>query len=228
MKNTIRILAAATLFALGTGFAQADETDRALPAPATDEMNAPASETAVLAGGCFWGMQGVFQHVKGVTQVLAGYSGGAAGTAQYETVSTGTTGHAESVKIVFNPKVVSYGTILRLYFSVMDPTTLDYQDPDEGTQYRSEIFADGPEQTRVAKAYIAQLSKAHAFDAPIVTQVGSFRAFYAAEGYHQNYLLDHPDQMYIAINDLPKIVKLKSLYPALYVDKPARVAGNWR
>jgi peptide-methionine (S)-S-oxide reductase len=228
MSRTIRVFAAAALVMLGAACAKADETERALPAPALDETASQPSETAVLAGGCFWGMQGVFQHVKGVRQVLAGYSGGAASTAQYETVSTGTTGHAESVKITFDPKVISYGEILRVYFSVMDPTTSDYQGPDEGTQYRSEIFADGAGQERIAKAYVAQLAAAHAFSAPIVTQVGAFRAFYPGEAYHQDYLLDHPDQPYIVINDLPKIATLKRLYPALYVEQPVRVAGNWR
>lgn len=226
MHNTIKILAAAALFAFGAGCANADETQKPLPAPAIDESASQPSETAVLAGGCFWGMQGVFQHVKGVTQVLAGYSGGDVPHPGYEQVSTGTTGHAESVKITFNPKMVSYGEILRVYFSVMDPTTLNYQGPDEGTQYRSEIFADGPEQARIAKAYIAQLSAAHAFGAPIVTQVGSFRAFYEAEDYHQDFLLKNPTYPYIVINDLPKIAALKKLYPALYADKPVRVARD--
>ena len=214
--------AALVLMACSAG---ADETSRALPQPKFDPPSMAFSETAVLAGGCFWGMQGVFQHVKGVKLVLAGYSGGSR-TYDYETVSSGTTGNAESVKITFDPKVVSYGEILRIYFSVMDPTELNYQGPDEGTQYRSEIFAANPIQQKVATAYIAELTKAHAFSAPIVTAVGNFTGFYQAEAYHQNYLLDHPDQPYIAINDLPKIAKLKQLYPALYVEQPVRVARN--
>ena len=215
--------ALAVMLVLGAGPAVADETARALPAPVID---GEAGDTAVLAGGCFWGMQGVFQHVKGVRQVLAGYSGGDANTAHYEAVSTGMTGHAESVQIVFDPRAISYGQILRVYFSVMDPTTLNYQEPDHGTQYRSEIFAAGPEQQRVAKAYIAQLEKARAFSAPIVTQLGALKGFVRAEGYHQDYLINHPNQPYIAINDLPKIAKLKQLYPQLYVDKPVTVARN--
>lgn len=217
---------AAALFVLGAGAAFGEETDRALPAPLIDTQDAqlPPTETAVLAGGCFWGMQGVFQHVKGVKQVWAGYSGGDAATAHYELVGTGTTGHAESVKIVFDPKQVSYGQILRVYFSVMDPTTLNYQAPDEGTQYRSEIFAASPVQQHIAQAYIAQLAKS--FSAPIVTKVAPLRAFYTAEGYHQDYLINHPYEPYIAINDLPKVAKLKRLYPQLYADKPVTVAQN--
>jgi len=205
--------------------ALADEASHPLPAPALDAGGAGASsETAVLAGGCFWGMQGVFQHVAGVKRVLAGYSGGGAASAHYETVGTGTTGHAESVEIVFDPRVVSYGRILQVYFSVMDPTTLDFQGPDAGSQYRSEIFAADDAQRRTAEAYIAQLAAAHVFSAPIVTRVGTLHGFYAAEGYHQDYLLNHPDQPYIIINDLPKIAKLKRFYPALYRDRPVTVA----
>jgi peptide-methionine (S)-S-oxide reductase len=138
------------------------------------------------------------------------------------------TGNAESVQIVFDPRIVSYGQILRIYFSVMDPTTLNYQDPDEGTQYRSEIFAADPDQQRIAKAYIAQLEKAHAFSAPIVTQLDALKGFYRAEFYHQDYLIQHPDQPYIVINDLPKVEKLKRLYPQLYVERPVTVARNDR
>jgi peptide-methionine (S)-S-oxide reductase len=219
---------AAALLVLCAGAAIADETASALPAPAIDSGRTNASETAVLAGGCFWGMQGVFQHVKGVEQVLAGYSGGDASTARYEMVGTGTTGNAESVQIVFDPTRISYGQILRIYFSVMDPTTLNYQDPDEGTQYRSEIFAADPEQQRVAKAYIAQLEKARAFAAPIVTQLGALKGFTRAEDYHQDYLIHHSYQPYIVINDLPKIEKLKRLYPQFYVERPVTVARNGR
>jgi peptide-methionine (S)-S-oxide reductase len=205
--------------------ADADETAKPLPTPVVDAAspNAQGLETAVLAGGCFWGMQGVFQHVKGVTMVLAGYSGGDKPAGGYEEVSTGTTGNAESVQITFDPKQVSYGQILRVYFSVMDPTELNYQGPDQGTQYRSEIFAASPAQLRVATAYVAQLTKAHAFSRPIVTQMGTFKAFFAAEDYHQDYLIHHPDQPYIAINDLPKVATFKRLYPALYRDNPVMV-----
>ncbi len=220
------LFVATALFALSASAALGEETDRALPMPVIDTQVAQLqpTETAVLASGCFWGMQGVFQHVKGVKQVWAGYSGGDAANAHYELVGTGTTGHAESVKIVFDPKQVSYGEILRVYFSVMDPTTLDYQGPDEGTQYRSEIFATSPVQQHIAQAYIAQLAKS--FAAPIVTKVAPFRAFYAAEGYHQDYLINHPYEPYIVINDLPKVAKLKRLYPQLYADKPVTVAQN--
>ena len=205
--------------------AVADEATHALPAPAQDSTAASSdTETAVLAGGCFWGMQGVFQRVKGVKQVLSGYSGGPAGSAQYETVGSGATGHAESVRIEFDPHQVSYGQLLQIYFSVMDPTTLDYQGPDSGSQYRSEIFASNDAQKRTAEAYIAQLTKAHAFSSPIVTRVGKLTGFYAAEGYHQDYLLHHPDQPYIMINDLPKIAKLKAFYPQFYRDRPVTVA----
>ena len=224
MKKSSGLLAVA-LFALCACGAAADETETALPAPIVDQAQTGDSETAVLAGGCFWGIQGVFQNVKGVRQVLAGYAGGDAFSAHYEMVSTGTTGNAESVRIVFDPKLVSYGQILRIYFSVMDPTTLNYQGPDEGTQYRSEIFAADPDQQRIAKAYIEQLEKAHAFRAPIVTKLGTLRGFVRAEGYHQDYLIHHPDQPYIVYNDLPKIETLKRLYPQFVAEHPVTVAG---
>jgi len=209
---------------LGSSAALADEATKPLPAPALDRA-APAlkTETAVLAGGCFWGMQGVFQHVKGVSQVVSGYAGGKKDTAQYETVSGGDTGHAESIRITFDPRQVSFGQILRVYFSVMDPTELNYQGPDHGTQYRSEIFATSPTQEKIARAYVAQLDKAHAFGAPIVTKVATFTGFYPAEDYHQDYLIHHPDQPYIAYNDLPKVATLKALYPTMYRDKPVMV-----
>ena len=226
MTGIVSSLTVAAMLVLCAGPACADETANVLPAPAVDNEPVQASETAVLAGGCFWGMQGVFQHVKGVKQVLAGYAGGNAATAHYEMVGTGTTVNAESVQIIFDPRIVSYGQILRIYFSVMDPTTLNYQGPDEGTQYRSEIFTADPEQQRVAKAYIAQLGKSHAFAAPIVTQLGALKGFYKAEGYHQDYLINHPYQPYIVINDQPKVEKLKRFYPQLYSDKPVTVARN--
>ena len=228
MPQLIRSLAAVALLALCAGAALANEADRALPAPAvdTDAAQRQSSETAVLAGGCFWGMQGVFEHVKGVKQVWAGYSGGGTATAHYEMVGTGVTGHAESVKIVFDPKLVSFGQILQLYFSVMDPTQLNYQGPDEGSQYRSEIFAANPVQQHIALAYVAQLEKAQAFSAPIVTRVGALSAFYPAEAYHQDFQINHPDQAYIAIYDLPKVAKLKRLYPQYYAAKPVTVARS--
>ena len=173
-------------------------------------------QTAVLAGGCFWGVDAVFKHVKGVENVVAGYTGGSAATAQYEVVSTGRTGHAESVKITFDPAKISYSGLLRIFFSVAhDPTQLNRQGPDEGTQYRSVIFYANAAQKQIALAYIDQLNKAQAFKKPIVTQVVPLEAFYPAEGYHQNFLALHPDNPYIVYNDLPKLRKLRKQFPAL-------------
>jgi len=196
-----------------------------VPAPAVDVPPAgPSAQTAVLSGGCFWGVQGVFEHVKGVRQVLAGYSGGKASTADYETVSTGETGHAESVKIVFDPQQISYGRILQVFFSVaLDPTMKDAQGPDEGTQYRSEIFYANADQQRVAQAYVAQLDAAHVFAAPIATRVDALTGFYPAEAYHQDFLVNHPDYPYIAINDMPKVRDLKAMFPQRYRDDPVLV-----
>ncbi|WP_298283615.1 peptide-methionine (S)-S-oxide reductase MsrA [Acidocella sp.] len=195
-----------------------------LPAPALDPPDTAMRATALLSGGCFWGMQGVFEHVKGVIRVYAGYTGGAADTAHYEQVSTGTTGHAESVEILFDPRVVSYGTILRVYFSdATDPTELDFQGPDQGPQYRGEIWVESPAQRQVAAAYIAQLSRAHVFGAPIVTRIDPAGAFYEAEGYHQDFMVRHPDNPYILINDAPKLAALQADFPALYRALPVRV-----
>src|SRR5579871_5981110 len=178
------------------------------------------TQTVVLAGGCFWGIQAVFEHVKGVSSATAGYSGGAANTAQYETVSTGRTGHAESVRVVYDPSQVSFGQILKVFFSVAhDPTELNRQGPDEGTQYRSVIFYSNEDQKRVAQAYIAQLNQGKLFPEPIVTQTVALQAFYPAEAYHQDYAVHHPDEPYIAINDLPKVDHLKQTLPELYVGK---------
>ncbi len=201
---------------------------RMIPAPVLDEPATPerTSEAAVLAGGCFWGVQGVFQHVDGVTGAVSGYAGGAANTAQYATVSTGTTGHAESVRVTFDPHRISYGRILQIYFSVVhDPTELNRQGPDVGTQYRSAIFPTDPQQARIAEAYIMQLNEAQIFPAAIVTGVEPGREFYPAEAYHQNYLTLHPSQPYIAINDLPKIANLERLFPQLYRAAPVLVAA---
>ena len=219
------LCAALALFALP---ACADQAPKSIPAPLVDEAHTGAtSETAVLAGGCFWGQQGVFEHVKGVQQVVAGYSGGAAVTAHYEIVGTETTGHAESVQIEFDPSQVTYGQILRVYFSVAhDPTELNRQGPDEGTSYRSNIFYASAEQQKIAQAYVAQLSKAHVFADPIVTRVDRLAGFYPAEGYHQDYLIHNPDSGYIQINDLPKIANLKRIYPELYRDKPVMVTSR--
>jgi peptide-methionine (S)-S-oxide reductase len=197
------------------------------PPPALDEPapGAAASEVAVLAGGCFWGVQGVFQHVSGVTAAVSGYAGGARDTAHYETVSSGTTGQAEAVRITFDPQRISYGRILQIFFSVAhDTTELDRQGPDAGSQYRSAIFPTDRKQTRIAEAYIGQLDRAHVFAAPIVTEVEPGRAFFPAEAYHQNYLTLHPNEPYIAINDLPKIANLQRLFPQFYRAEPVLVA----
>jgi peptide-methionine (S)-S-oxide reductase len=191
-----------------------------LPDPKLDTPLAQSTgtQTAVFAGGCFWGVDAVFKHVKGVTQVVSGYAGGSAQTAHYEIVSSGTTGHAESVRVTYDPARISYGQLLKVFFSVAhNPTELDRQGPDTGTQYRSAIFYSNDEQKQVAKAYIAQLQAAHTFARPIVTDVTPLKAFYEAEAYHQNYLARHPDQPYIVINDLPKLANLQRQFPALYV-----------
>jgi peptide-methionine (S)-S-oxide reductase len=209
--------------------AAADGAAKPIPAPLIDEAKpgGQGSETVVLSGGCFWGMQGLFEHVKGVRQAVAGYSGGAASSAQYETVSTGTTGNAESVKITFDPSVISYGRILRIFFSVAhDPTEMNRQGPDEGTQYRSEVFFANPQQEKIARAYIGQLDRAHVFAAPIATRVDRFTGFYPAEAYHQDYLIRHPDSPYIVVNDLPKIAGLKSTYPDLYREEPVMLSSR--
>lgn len=197
-----------------------------IPAPAYDPRGSGATETAVLAGGCFWGVQGVYQHLKGVKNVLSGYSGGARSNAQYETVSGGDTGHAESVEIVYDPKQVSYGEILQVFFSVAhDPTQLNRQGPDTGTQYRSAIFYANDAQKETARRYIAQLDAAKVYRLPIVTRVDPLRGFYAAEDYHQDYLLNNPNQPYIVYNDLPKVRNFERVLPSLYVVKPVTVAG---
>jgi peptide-methionine (S)-S-oxide reductase len=192
-----------------------------LPAPAFDPPASSPTETAVLSGGCFWGVQGVFEHVKGVRHVWAGYAGGQRATAEYEIVSTGATGHAESVQITFDPKQISYGQILRIFFSVAtDPTQLNEQYPDKGTQYRSEIWYLDPRQKDVAGRYIAQLNSAKVFNAPIATRVDPNPGFFRAETYHQDYLVRHPDAGYIATYDLPKVAQLKALFPADYRATP--------
>jgi peptide-methionine (S)-S-oxide reductase len=206
----------------------AAESARSIPAPMLDEpASAQAmSEVAILAGGCFWGVQGVFQHVEGVTSAVSGYAGGAADTAHYERVGRSTTGHAESVRITFDPRRVSYGHILQIYFSVAhDPTELNRQGPDVGNQYRSAIFPTNSEQTRIAEAYIAQLNEAHVFDAAIATRIEPGRQFYPAEDYHQDFLTRNPTYPYIVVNDLPKIENLKRLFPGLYRATPVLVAA---
>ncbi len=220
-------LGAATFFLPGRSASA--ENVMLVPPPASDvpANGAAASETAVFAGGCFWGVQGVFQHVKGVTAAVSGYSGGSRMTASYPVVSTGETGHAEAVQVTFDPKQVSYGKLLRIYFSVVaDPTMRDAQGPDEGTQYRSDLFATSPEQARVAKQYIEQLGRAHVFPAAIVTKVSTFQAFYPAESYHQDYLTRHPHNSYIATNDMPKVEALQRLFPDDYKQSPTLTAAT--
>ena len=206
--------------------AYSEEKAQLVPPPAIDEPVAAASgpEIAVLAGGCFWGVQGVFQHVKGVSRAVSGYAGGGADTAHYERVGEGDTGHAESVQISYDPKQISYGQLLQIYFSVAhDPTQLNRQGPDSGTQYRSAIFPQDAMQQRVADAYIAQLDKAGVFHQPIVTKTKPAQGFYPAEDYHQDFLALNPSYPYIAINDLPKVRNLKRLFPERYRDKPVLV-----
>lgn len=196
--------------------------------PALDNPKAAgALETAVLSGGCFWGVQGVFEHVRGVREVLSGYAGGGRASAEYEKVSSGTTGHAESVRITFDPAEVSYGELLRVFFSVAhDPTQLNRQGPDSGTQYRSNIFYANETQKRIAAAYIEQLNKAQAFDRAIVTRIDPLKGFYAAEGYHQDYLIRNPSSLYIQYNDLPKIEYLRQLLPEYYRERAVAVSDK--
>jgi peptide-methionine (S)-S-oxide reductase len=197
-----------------------------IPAPAMDANASDGIQTAVIAGGCFWGVQGVFQHTAGVVNAMSGYAGGSKSTADYDTVSTGSTGHAESVQIKFAPKQISYGKILQIFFSVAhDPTQLNRQGPDSGTQYRSAIFTTTEEQKRVADAYIAQLNAAKVYKKPIVTKVGPLEGFYPAEAYHQDYLTLHPNQPYIAFNDIPKVENLKKIFAQNYIEKPTLVSN---
>jgi peptide-methionine (S)-S-oxide reductase len=201
------------------------EEARVVPTPAVDEQtDGKTFEVAVIAGGCFWGVQGVFQHVAGVTNAVSGYAGGEQATAHYEMTSSGTTGHAESVQITYDPRKITYGRILQVYFSVAhDPTELNRQSPDEGTQYRSTIFPLNDEQARVAKAYIVQLDGAHVFHTPIATTIEPGKTFYRAENYHQDFLAKNPSYPYIVFNDLPKIANLKRVFPALYRPDPVLV-----
>jgi peptide-methionine (S)-S-oxide reductase len=216
----------ATPTAMPTPRSTAAEDAPTVPAPLLDESAGQArSEVTVLAGGCFWGVQGVFQHVTGVTQAVSGYDGGTQATAEYETVSSGTTGHAESVQITFDPQQISYGRLLQIYFSVAhDPTQLNRQGPDSGTQYRSAIFPATADQARVAKAYIDQLQQVAVFKSPIVTHIEPDQTFYPAEAYHQDYLTRNPGSPYIMINDLPKIDNLKRIEPDVYRADPVLVA----
>ena len=209
---------------LGADVTVAAEEAVVIPPPDVDEAAGSGTEIAIFAGGCFWGVQGVFQHVKGVESAVSGYAGGTAKTAQYETVSTGSTGHAEAVEVKFDPKQVSYGRLLQIFFSVAaNPMQLNYQGPDRGTQYRSVLFVTDPQQRKIAERYIDQLDKAHAFPRPIVTKVSDADGFYPAEAYHQDFLTLNPTYLYIVYNDLPKIESLKSLFPASYRSQPVLV-----
>jgi peptide-methionine (S)-S-oxide reductase len=226
-QRRLFIAAASILAAVGVIAAShsSAEEGRPIPPPALDEPLKGDVETAVFAGGCFWGVQGVFQHVVGVKEAISGYAGGRQEDAHYQIVGTGRTGHAESVRITFDPRKVSYGRLLQIYFSVAhDPTEFNRQGPDRGTQYRSTIFPASDEQAKVAEAYIAQLDAAHVFSKPIATTVEPGRSFYPAEGYHQNFLTLNPTYPYIVINDMPKIETLKRLYPEAYRADPVLVA----
>ena len=219
-------LVAAAAFHLSTGVAA--ESAVKIPAVTLDDTaNAGGTQTAVFAGGCFWGVQGVFQRVGGVVQAVSGYAGGNKDTARYETVSTGTTGHAEAVQITYDPKKVSYATLLQVYFSVAhDPTQLNRQDPDSGPQYRSAVFTTDAAQKQTAERYIGQLDAAKVYPKKIVTQVTPLTAFYPAEAYHQDYLTLHPESGYIARFDMPKIANLKTLFPQQYRAEPALVTAR--
>jgi peptide-methionine (S)-S-oxide reductase len=224
MFNLSRMSTLLLMLTLGGPIA-CSAADNMIPAFPTPAMDAPLAaskgeQTAIVAGGCFWGIQAVFQHVKGVVNATSGYSGGAANTAEYELVSAGDTGHAESVKITYDPSQITYGQLLRVFFSVAhDPTQLNRQGPDSGTQYRSVIFYSTDEQKRIAEAYITQLEKARILPRPIVTQVVALKAFYPAEAYHQDYAAHHPNNPYIVFNDAPKVARLHRQFPALYADK---------
>jgi peptide-methionine (S)-S-oxide reductase len=224
----VAVIFVALLLSVGLGLQlTAAERARLVPPPALDEPANPraTSEVAILAGGCFWGVQGVFQHVEGVTSAVSGYAGGAADTARYEMVGSNTTGHAEAVRVTFDPRRITYGRILQIYFSVAhDPTELDRQGPDVGTQYRSAIFPTTPEQAHVAEAYIAQLNQARVFGTPVVTKIEPGRDFYPAEDYHQDFLTRNPRHPYIVVNDLPKIDRLERLFPGLYRETPVLAA----
>lgn len=231
MAFSVRLAAGAAICALAfaacnLNLASASDLNKPIPAAVIDapKDKAGASETIVLAGGCFWGQQGVFQHVKGVTRVVSGYSGGTKETATYRQVGTETTGHAEAVEITFDPRVISAGDLLRIYFSVAhDPTQLNRQGPDTGTSYRSEIFYATPKQQEIATAYIKQLDAAKLFPRPIVTKVEALKAFYPAEDYHQDFLIHHPDHGYIVVNDLPKVANLKRVWPDYWAEKPVMI-----
>ena len=212
------VTVALVLFAAKATSGASSQLSTPVAAPMVDAIGTTAAEdTAVFAGGCFWGIEAVYEHVKGVKSAVSGYAGGNANDANYDQVSSGRTGHAESVQVIYDPAQVSYGKLLQIFFSVAhDPTQLNRQGPDRGTQYRSAIFYKSPEQQRVAESYIKQLTEAKTFSRPIVTQVTKLEAFYPAEAYHQDYLVNHPNQPYIVINDKPKVEALKKHFPSIY------------
>jgi peptide-methionine (S)-S-oxide reductase len=219
-------IGALAIAAVAVSPSRASEEAVIVPPPALDVQAADGIQTAVIAGGCFWGVQGVYQHTAGVLNAVSGYSGGSKMTANYTMIGTGTTGHAEAVEIKYDPKKISYGKILQIFFSVAhDPTQLNRQGPDSGTQYRSAIFTANDEQKKVAEAYIAQLNAAKVYKKPIVTKVGPLQGFYAAEDYHQDYLTLHPNQPYIAFNDIPKVENLKKIFTENYIEKPTLVSN---
>ncbi len=229
-RNPFRfVLSAAAIGALAVAAfvampSRAAEEAVKIPPPAAEAQGSDGIQTAVLAGGCFWGVQGVFQHTAGITSAVSGYAGGSQMTATYEQVSNGNTGHAEAVQVKYDPKKISYGKILQIFFSVVhDPTQLNRQGPDSGTQYRSAIFTTSDDQKKVAEAYVAQLNAAKVYPKPIVTKIGPLQGFFAAEAYHQDYLTLHPNQPYIAYNDLPKVENLKKLFADNYIEKPTLV-----
>ena len=229
LQGVLAVLTAVPLAGPGTRQAAAAEQAVVIPAPAADAVPAGGLQGAVLAGGCFWGVQAVYQHTKGVTNAVSGYAGGQKDAARYEMVGTGRTGHAESVSITFDPQQISYGKILQIYFSVAhNPTELNRQGPDFGTQYRSAIFYADDEQKRIASAYIAQLQQAHVFGGPIVTKLEPLSGFYPAEDYHQDFLVLHPTYPYIVFNDLPKLDNLKRLFPDSYRETPVTVMASSR
>ncbi len=222
----VAVLSAASAFGLWAVTASAVEEAVVIPAPAVDLPASGTEAKAVFAGGCFWGVQGVFQHVKGVKNAVSGYAGGPAEYAHYEMVGSGQTGHAEAVEVTYDPTVVSYAQLLQIFFSVaMNPTQLNYQGPDHGTQYRNAIFVQSDEEKAVAAAYIAQLDAAKVYPAPIVTTLEPFEAFYPAEQYHQDFLTLNPTYPYIVINDIPKVAALQELFPAVWQEKPVLVGS---
>jgi peptide-methionine (S)-S-oxide reductase len=225
-RKLARALLLVPLLGVAVNMAQAAEQAVVIPAPAVDTAAPPGAglQTIVVAGGCFWGVQAVFQHTKGVTAAVSGYAGGEKQTAHYEMVGTGRTGHAESVAVTFDPRQISYGKILQIYFSVAhNPTELNRQGPDSGTQYRSAIFYANDDQKRIANAYIAELNKAHVYGGPIVTRLEALTGFYPAETYHQDFAVLHPSYPYIVVNDLPKVENLKGLFADVYRDMPVTV-----